>query len=144
MDGSARTTLVWADGEHTFRLAIGQLRELQDKCAAGPMEIMHRLSVGTWRVDDIRETIRLGLIGGGKTPVDAMLLTVRYVDNRPLAENVAVAQGILLVALMGNPDDKVGKPEAGKTKRKAKPASSSRRSTAPELPSVSAPEQLTT
>ena len=134
MDGSARTTLQWADGEHSFRLAIGQLRELQDKCSAGPMEILGRLGTGTWRVDDIRETIRLGLIGGGKTPTDAHILTMRYVDERPLVENVAVAQGILLVALIGNPDDKVGKAKAGKTKRKARPASSSRHSMEPAQP----------
>lgn len=130
MDGSGRLAADWADGERTFRLPIGQLRELQDKCAAGPLQILGRLSDGTWRVDDVRETIRLGLIGGGATPTDALVLVHRYVDARPLLENTALAQSILLVALMGNPDDKVGKPPAGKTKRKATVASSSRPSTA--------------
>lgn len=131
MSASAKTLFTWADGEHDFRLAIGQLRELQEKCGAGPAEIHNRLAAGTWRVDDIRETIRLGLIGGGMTPTDALVLVTRYVDNRPLMENVVAAQAVLLVALIGAPDDKVGKPKAVKTRKKATVASSSRPSTAP-------------
>src|SRR6185312_3542608 len=86
--------------EREFRLGIGELRELQGKCEAGPATILARLlafqpqAIGMkrpvaknyelgesdpdygadcniysllrttgndWRVDDVRETIRLGL-----------------------------------------------------------------------------------
>ena len=144
MSGSAKISFVWGDGEHTFRLAIGQLRELQDKCGAGPMEILSRLTSGTWRVDDLRETIRLGLIGGGKTPTDALILVARYVDAFPLVNSVAPAQAVLMAALVGVENDPVGKPMAAKTKRKATGASSSRRSTAQEPPSASIPASSTT
>lgn len=143
MSGSAKVSFAWGDGEHTFRLAIGQLRELQEKCNAGPAEILARLSGATWRVDDLRETIRLGLIGGGKSPTDAHLLVVRYVDAVPLFDSVAPAQAILMAALVGAPGDQPGKPKAGKTTRKATGASSSRPSTAPEPPSASAPAPST-
>ncbi len=129
MSGSASITLTWGDGPHVFRLTIGELRELQDKCNAGPAEILNRLAGGTWRVDDIRETLRLGLLGGGKTPTDALVLVARYVDNRPLMENVTPAQAILLAALVGDPEDQVGKPKAETIKKKARGASSSRHST---------------
>lgn len=111
MARSGEVEINWGDGTHSFRLSIGQLLELQEKTACGPMELFRRLSAGTWRVSDIRETIRLGLIGGGAKPVDALGLTRRYVDDRPLAESVPVAQAILMVILFGQPEDKLGETE---------------------------------
>ncbi|MDB5597377.1 MAG: hypothetical protein JWM36_4338 [Hyphomicrobiales bacterium] len=117
MSARGSITFDWADGEHTFRLAIGQLRELQDKCDAGPMQIYQRLMDSTWRVDDVRETLRLGLIGGGMKPMDALLLTRRYVDEQGhnLIENAKAAQNIVLAALVGVKDDPVGKGQAGES-----------------------------
>lgn len=106
-DGSVE--IEWADGTHKFRLPLGQLRELQDKCNAGPAEILNRLRLQTWRVDDVREIIRLGLIGGGVPPLDALTLVVRYVDQRPWMESVPTATAILLAALVGIPDNQPGK-----------------------------------
>jgi hypothetical protein len=109
MSADASVTLTWADGEYKFRLPIGQLRELQDKTDAGPIEVLDRLMSRRWRVDDIRETLRLGLIGGGLKPVEALVLIKRYVDERPLMENAPAAQTVLLAALVGVKDDEVGK-----------------------------------
>lgn len=104
--------LVWGDGEHKFALPIGQLRELQDKCGAGPARVLGRLSGNDWLIDDIRETIRLGLIGGGKTPTEAYTLVKRYIDDRDggLLEARQHAQVILMKALVGDPSDPVGEP----------------------------------
>lgn len=69
---------------------------------------------GDWRIDDIRETIRLGLIGGGMTPTDAFVTVSRYVDQTdkyPPVDNIGTAASILLHALSGPQDDPVGKPE---------------------------------
>jgi len=100
----------WADGHYRFRLGIGQWREIEEKCNAGPAEIYGRLLRGNWRMNDLRETIRLGLIGGGTTPADALSLTKRYVDERPLLESVPLALIIVGVALTGPIEDspKVG------------------------------------
>lgn len=133
MSADGSITLQWADGDHKFRLAIGQLRELQEKCNAGPLEIMGRLQHGTWRVDDVREPVRLGLIGAGTDPMTALALVVNYIEKRPLVENVPIARTILMAALIGVPDDPVGKPKAGKGKTKAMVASPSPPSTASVL-----------
>lgn len=101
----------WGDGEHRFRLPIGQLRELQEKCSAGPAEILLRIVSQKWLIDDIRETVRLGLIGGGMPPVTASALVKRYVDERPLFENTRPAQVILMAALAGVEDEPTGKEE---------------------------------
>lgn len=123
MSADGSTEFEWADGRYRFRLAIGQLRELQEKCGCGPAELSARISQQRWMVDDLREIIRLGLIGGGKSPADALKLVRRYVEERPLLESVPVAMAVLLTALVGVPDDPVGKKPAEGTA--TEPATSS-------------------
>lgn len=103
----AELTTDWGDGTHTFRLPIGQLRELQEKTNCGPMELLNRMIRGTWRLDDVRETIRLGLVGGGMAPIDALALVARYVDppRNALAEAVPMAQAVISVLLFGGEED---------------------------------------
>lgn len=111
MSADASVGFVWADGHQTFRLPLKQLFELQDKCDAGPGEILDRLNSNRWRINDVRETIRLGLIGGGMEPSRAYMLVARYVDNGAWLESRQAAQVILMSALAGVPEDPVGKPE---------------------------------
>lgn len=116
----------WADGHHAFRLSIGGWRELRDKTGAGPYEIYERVVRRRWFVDDIREVIRLGLIGGGTEPVAALKLVQSYVDERPLLESVPVALAIMSAALVAPEGDqpKKGKRRRGKTTdRSASPTS---------------------
>lgn len=111
MSRSAKVTLSWGDGEYVFRLRIGELVELQEKCDAGPAFILERLATQRWKVQDIRETIRLGLMGGGLTPTKALALVTRYVDSRPLQENINHAYVILASAIVGHEDEPLGKAE---------------------------------
>lgn len=108
---SGEVTFLWGDGEHTFHVAIGQVRELQEKTNSGPLEVFKRLHNGAWRIDDYRETIRLGLIGGGMEPAKAMRLVMTYVDERPAVESILAAQAILMPFIFGTSDEKV--PDSG-------------------------------
>jgi len=108
--------LVWTGGEHPFLLRIGELRALQQKCDAGPMFIMTRLLTGSWMVDDVIETIRLGLIGGGMDQAEARKLVNKYVGDGAYQKNVLAAVAILRISIMEDEDDPVGEPEAGETK----------------------------
>jgi hypothetical protein len=112
MSRDARIELDWADGTYSFRLAWGELAALQEKCDAGPYVILDRLRYNQWRVEDISNVIRLGLIGGGMEPAKALVLTRRYVEDRPPLENVPHALGILTVSLMGAPDEPLGEDQA--------------------------------
>ncbi|MGE0828940.1 MAG: gene transfer agent family protein [Hyphomonadaceae bacterium] len=114
MSRTAKVELSWADGSYTFRLAIGQLVELQEKCDAGPPTIYNRLVGNAWYLNDIRETLRLGLIGGGMAPAKALSLINRYVDDRPLAENARHAQAVLMALMIGVEDETPGKAEAAR------------------------------
>ncbi|KAB2781265.1 gene transfer agent family protein [Brucella anthropi] len=119
MSRDASITLDFADGTYKFRLAWGQLAELQENCDAGPYVILERLQNRSWRLNDIRENIRLGLIGGGMDPMSALKLVKRYVEDRPLLENVKLAQAVLTVALIGAPEEEVGEPKAAGRKKKS-------------------------
>lgn len=112
MSRSGDISFVWGDGEYAFRLALGELRRLQERTNAGPLELQRRLLQGTWRVDDIRETIRLGLEGGGMKAESVTQRINDYVDGRPLLDNVLVAARILNAALSGPEDELLGKQEA--------------------------------
>ena len=149
---SAPLALPFAGKSMAFRLAIGQLQELQLACNAGPATILARLMAsqpqaanarrpdpenyplgaadpdfladfnayallrgigGDWRVEDVRETIRLGLIGAGMTPTDAFGMVTRYVDDlqhSPLVDNVGIAAAILHHALTAPEGERPGKP----------------------------------
>jgi len=108
MSRDGRIDLDWADGAYSMRLGWGQLAELQEQCDAGPYVVLQRLHNGTWRVEDLSNVIRLGLIGGGMTPVDALKKVRLYVEARPPMESVLPAVGILSASLMGAPDEPLG------------------------------------
>ncbi|MFT4129964.1 gene transfer agent family protein [Labrys sp. (in: a-proteobacteria)] len=108
----------WADGTYPFALRLGQIEELQERADCGPLALFERLNNGSWRAGDLRETIRLGLIGGGCEPVKALGLVRRYVDARPLMESLMPARAILAAALWGVEDDQ---PKKSRRARKRRP-----------------------
>jgi len=67
---------------------------------------------------DISNTIRLGLVGGGLTPVEALTKTREYVEKRPPVENLMFAQAILSAGLVGAPEEKPGKKAGRRTRSK--------------------------
>ncbi|WAP67231.1 gene transfer agent family protein [Jiella pelagia] len=109
MSRSANVDLTCWDGTYTFKLGIAQIELLQEKCDAGPQHIFSRLGDGTWKIQDIRETLRLGLIGAGMKQQQALELIVRHVDSVPMLENIETARAAILAALVGAPDEKPGK-----------------------------------
>lgn len=108
----AQITLTWADGDYVFRLGWGELELLQEACDAGPYVILDRLIEKTFYVGDISHVLRLGLIGGGMPPTDALKLVRSYVQNRVPAENLIFAQAVLSAACVGAPEEKLGEPDA--------------------------------
>lgn len=130
--------LDFADGRYSFCVAkLAQIFELQEKCDAGPNQIFERLRAGTWRVNDFRETIRLGLIGAGMEPLAALKLVRRYVDERPWHESVLTGAQILMAALVGVPGDPLDFPKAEEAKTGQTTASSAPTSTEPPRRSAS-------
>ena len=102
--------LNWPGGEHAFRLRLGELQALQEKCDAGPELILQRVRLGVWQVNDLFETLRLGLIGGGVDRDSARKLVIDAFERTPLMEFKTPAIEVLAAALIGVPDDPAGEP----------------------------------
>lgn len=146
MSRSGDIELDFAGELRTFRLAIGQWRKVQEKCDAGPAELLARLSpaffarqqglsfdqilggglLGRWRVDDIREPILQGLLGANMAAPEAMKLVRDWVEERPLIESVALAYQIVLAGVIGAEDEKpAGEGQAADAGSQSSPAASS-------------------
>ena len=110
MSRDGKLALAWPDQAREYRLRLGELRQLQEKCDAGPLEIMARIQAGRWRVDDVYQTIRLGLIGAGMRMDDALTLVDLTVTDGRLGECAIYAQAILSAAVTGPPDEKIEGP----------------------------------
>lgn len=137
---NGRIELDFADGTYGFRLAIGELEELQEKTGVGPYALLRRLLSNDWKVEDVTQTIRLGLIGAGLDPSAALKLVRRYVEQRSdWLNNAMLAQAIVSAALVGAPEEAPGKDispgaetEASNFKTGALPSANSTEQPAPQ------------
>jgi hypothetical protein len=123
----AKITLEWADGEYDFKMGIGELRELQEKTRRvknisgeyiyiSPMKLFAMLHADEWMVDDVREAIRIGLVGAGMAAAEAVRLVRRYVDEIPNWNvNCKIAANVVAAALLGWEAEPLGKSEGAKT-----------------------------
>ena len=120
--------LKFADGEYHFALMLPQVFELERNCGGinadgvrigkSIFQIYDELSGGLGlgadefipvfmgggkaNAKDIIETVRLGLIGGGMSPIDAKQLVNDYCfPVRPMTECLGVAWVILRAAIEG-------------------------------------------
>lgn len=98
----------FGDAEHRFHLTWKGLLELEEKTGEGPYVVFNRLARGGWRAVDVRETIRLGLIGGGMSAAEAIGLVGRYIEQGALLEHVPLAAGILEARIFGFDDEPAG------------------------------------
>lgn len=113
--------LDWADGNYAFCLEYGEWLELKIKTKRGPQELFEVFVRGTWSADELREVIRVGLIGGGTEPVEALRLVRRYVEGRPLLENVSIALQTLQAGLV-TPDGEQPKKDHGEAAEEISPS----------------------
>ena len=144
--------LAFADGEYRFKLTLNGIKEIQEKTGSGIGAVWQRLATSRlnfmgedvgipndakFKIQDIVEPIRQGLIGGCSglvdgeevkvTPLRANELIDRYVVSEPLQVGWALAYALIggLVEGYEDPDeteadkkkDEVSKSEPTKTKK---------------------------
>jgi hypothetical protein len=155
--------------ERRFLVLLGELRKVEEKCKRSSAEILHSLArcvqvqkaypnaslleqsaigFGDLRIDDVREPILQGLIGGGLSPNDAGKLVRTWIDERGfqgLVENAWVAWMVLALG-WARPEeiDAPGESQAETvTETLPPPGSISPSSTAPEPPWAGRPRRST-
>lgn len=127
--------LEFADGTYLFDLKLPQLAELQEKADCGIFKIYGRVMKGRYLIGeivvappaegeafdtDLFETIRLGLIGGGRglvggkevqvNALTAKSLVERYCHAAPLKDSWALAAAILGARIEGYTPPKKAEP----------------------------------
>lgn len=93
-----------------FRLGLAEWRKIDERFDLGPFELLKRVAAGRWKVDHLRETIRLALVAG-KSVVNAAgavddqrigALVREFVDERPLLLT-AMFVAALLTSILDEP-----------------------------------------
>ncbi len=119
-------TKSWADGEYTFRLREAEMKSLQSSQEMGIYAIQQRIVLGKAYLQDVVETVRLGLIGGGTDPKDAKRLVEDYVlKPQRFDQAYDLAEEIFRESLKGYwgeelpnpqaPGDKIDHPSTGQS-----------------------------
>jgi Phage tail tube protein, GTA-gp10 len=81
-------------GEHSFALTDTMIAELERQAEIGIGALYQRVVAMAFKASDLPEIIRLGLIGAGMHPHEAMQLTDTYARNRPMSETFPLALDI--------------------------------------------------
>ncbi len=98
---SITATAFFGDRERPFTLPDELVAELEATTGTGIGTLFQRLMGQAFKLADLTEVIRLGLIGGGTSPEDADRLVNSYARNRPVAEVMPLATAILAARWLG-------------------------------------------
>lgn len=125
MSRSARIVRFFGEGDYDFALTIGPAEQLEqvrgdalrklgfDAGQGAIMAIQRRLAEGTFLIDDVRQTLRLGLIGAGMDREDAYRLVERNLQPGDLIKAAMLAGDVIDALLSGDPDDQPGADQSG-------------------------------
>lgn len=94
--------------EHKFTLTDDMITELERITESGIGAFYQRAIAMLFKAADLAEVIRLGLIGAGMHPQEAMQLVDTYARNRPMAETYPLALDILDARWNGTADPAIG------------------------------------
>lgn len=124
MSRDASIILPWGGEDRLFKLDILRLEKVQEARDVGAYVLLDRLLTGRWFVQDIREVLRWGLIGGGLEVGEASkLLKLYFEDMPPAGENLITAQRALGAGLVGAPEEDLGKNAAAASQDRSSPIS---------------------
>lgn len=91
----------FGDAEHSFCLTDPMIAELERLADTGIGVVFNRLMSNTFHHADLHQIIRLGLIGGGMNPEQALRLVETYGKDRPITEVLPLALDIISARWLG-------------------------------------------
>ena len=116
---------------YPFRIAWGELEQLQESRDCGPYVLLDRLLTGRWVVQDISEVLRVGLVGAGMDPVRARKMVDEHVRSKPPVHHLVIAQKVLGAGVVGAPEEEVGKKSEAASQETDSPSSQTESSDLP-------------
>lgn len=106
-------TIVWAGGEHPFRLGIGELRAIEQATDSGVSVVLMRLLGQQWKIDDVLSPIRVGLAGAGMEPEKAKWALDRALETAsPYALAITAAAILSRFLTLNEENDPAGEYQA--------------------------------
>ncbi|MEQ9241238.1 gene transfer agent family protein [Roseovarius indicus] len=95
----------WAGKERLFRLTLGGVFDLEEACGKEAIgSIFKRVSSGGFHANDLYHTVRIALIGGGMSSLEAKQLMETHFHRTPYIKNAELA-GDILIALMSGVEE---------------------------------------
>lgn len=125
MSAYGEITEEFGDGEHTFRLGYKEISQFEEKFDLAFMAFINRIAEGNAKIVEVREIIRLGLIGGGMEAPKTIPLLKAFVEEAPLADYMAVALKIAQSGAFGSEAYRTKKAEAKSKKNSQRGSTSS-------------------
>jgi len=109
MSRTATVSKFFGDRDHDFRIGIGEAEELDEGLGYGLMALLERAPAV--HVRELREILRVGLVGGGMRKDLAAVHVNRHFQPGYFNEAAGLVIAILTAALRGAPDDPPGEPD---------------------------------
>lgn len=105
----------FGNGAHGFALRWTQVSELETLAQKGSFQLLSTFAAcgnpardpeaaSAFRQQDLREVIRLGLVGAGMNAVEAIKMVRDYVEGRPIEEVLPLGIEVLSAAMFGSPE----------------------------------------
>lgn len=101
----------YAGAERKFRLRVADILDLEEATKRPISELYGAIIGQKFRIEDIRQTVVRGLVGGGSPVDEAKRLVSERIDALPLIEHVIIAQSLMVITMTGI------EPPAGDAKR---------------------------
>ncbi len=102
----SQMTQVFGDNEYIFALTWPGAQEWEEKTGRSLYQTFDAMvATKTGYVSDVKEIIRISLIGGGMAPAEAFRLVKQYVENRPLSESLPIALAAAEAFIFGTDDE---------------------------------------
>ena len=149
MSGTGESSTDFAGEERNFRIRLGEIRRIEDKCDTGIGEVLRRLARAVVvlsrlegvealaagvdiHADDVREPLYQGLMGAGIASGEAAKLLRLEIDDRGiqgLLDNASTALEVLWASRKVPETAKPGERRAGESPATPKKRPTSKRST---------------
>lgn len=88
-------TEFFGDAKYKFHIGVDEALEWERSQRKSLYQCFRELSGGTFYTKDVKETLRLGLIGGGLDDVDAFSLVEAYFGKNKLEPDIKLAIKII-------------------------------------------------
>lgn len=101
LNNYAAIETLFGDGAHLFCLKWEQAVAWETETGKALFGTYRNMLNGTFWLEDIASILRFALIGGGKSPTEALRLVDSYVKGQPIAEYQELVLNVLHAALYG-------------------------------------------